>query len=119
MLLCSFGSGSASVLRLFSFSFDDASNTIQTLVVSLSGRTTGKCGRNHSLSGRGSDVGTYNSDVLFLQVVIYYSLVLAKCLSIFSFFSTCCNLLSAISLLFGRFGCSCFHGTATSYRAPL
>ena len=48
MLFCSFGPGSASVSRLFSFSFADASNTIQT----------GKCGRNHSLSGRGSNVGT-------------------------------------------------------------
>ena len=58
MLLCSFGPGSASVLELSSFSFADASNTIRTLVVSLSGCTTGKHGRNHSLSGRGSDVGT-------------------------------------------------------------
>ncbi|XP_068689528.1 uncharacterized protein [Montipora foliosa] len=39
-----------------SFSFADASNSIRTLVVSLSGHTTGKWGRNHSLSGCGSDV---------------------------------------------------------------
>ena len=38
--------------------FTDASKTILTLVVALSGRTTGKCGKNHSLSGSGSERGT-------------------------------------------------------------
>ena len=74
MLLCNFGPGNASVFRLFSYSCADASNTMRTLVVSQCGRTTGKCGKNHSLSGLGSDVG-YNSYVFFLQVVIDYTLV--------------------------------------------
>ena len=58
ILLWSFGPGSASVLRLFSLCFADASKTILTLVVALSGRTTGKCGKNHSPSGCGSERDT-------------------------------------------------------------
>ena len=58
ILLWSFGPRSASVFRLFSLCFADASKTILTLVVALSGRTTEKCGKYYSLSGCGSERDT-------------------------------------------------------------
>ena len=57
-LIWGFGPDSALVLRLFSLCFADTSKTILTLVVALSGRTTEKWCKNHSLSGCGSEEGT-------------------------------------------------------------
>ena len=96
ILLWSFGPGGASVLRLFSLCFADASKTILTLVVALLGRTTGKCGKNHSLSGCGSEGVTTLTYPFFKYSSSTPWYALANCASFMNFFSTSSSLLSAI-----------------------